>query len=729
MKLKTAEHILLIVALVGAVLACFYPVINHEFVVYDDPTYIYDNVRLLDGLSVENIKWAFSEFYFANWHPLTSLSYMLDVDLFGLGPRGFHITNLVVHMGCVVLFYVLGFRLTRSLGVAFLAALLFGVHPLRVESVAWISERKDVLSGFFCLLAMLAYLDFYYRRGWWRYALVTFWFALALLSKSMVVTLPVLLLVLDWWLVRQQKQSALHAEASTHALAIKSEFNIKTICASIGSKLPWFLMSLAVGVVTIYAQQAYNSIQTMERVSLLGRINTALTGYFMYLYKFVAPIHLPVLYPLPEKPTYWHGLLAGLFVLGMTVMFVRMRHRRPYLLFAWLWYLIALLPVIGLLQVGLQSIANRYTYIPLMMVGLALAIGVEQTIKAWPRAKPALMALLVIVCTSMGIWCWAQTLHFRNSVILFQYTIQVTDHNWSAHNNLGAAYMALDLYPEARDQFLKAREIKPGVWLPYYNMGNSYRNVGDWEAAAKWYEKALALDPSKQGPQTKYSIVLLRLGRYREAMEQAARALRLNNQSMDAAVVLYLALEKKDFEGRVEFSDSKTARAYEELQNHPDFKNHVDQFFKSEAQFQEHIDRLIQRLVKHPDDDNARFELATRLVKSHQSEEAEKHYRILIERNPGDVRFRYNLARCLLAQGKLVDAYVHARQCVEDEPRMVSGFNLCGTILHRQGKFSKAVEMFDLALAIDPRFEPARTNRRTAIQALQAGNQNTEDSQ
>lgn len=550
------RHLVVGGLLAGIVLALYSPVLSHGFVNYDDDVYIVANPRLADGLTAANIRWAFTTPYHSNWHPLTWLSWFADVELFGVSPAAFHRTDMLLHTANAILLYALLFIATQGLtpqkptpsisnqapidaptintqstagSVPFvpavvsaaLAALLFAVHPLRVESVAWASERKDVLSAFFALAATLAYVHYAKRIDARRYALAALLFVFALLAKPMVVTLPVLWLVLDYWPLGRLQHTATRRRA-------------------VLEKLPLLTVSAAIALVTVTVQGESGAVRNGDQIAWIDRLAHVPTAYATYLEQTVWPVGLSVFYPHPGGAWAWTPMLAftGMLVL-ITACCIALRRRWPWLLTGWCWFIIALLPVIGLIQTGAQSHADRYTYLP--HVGLAIIVAAAVAALFSAIRSPARIVCTAIILAA-AIALAAVTVRmiavWETSHRLFAQALAVTENNHVAHNNFGVAIRANQPLL-ARQQFKAALAIEPDYYDARMNLGTSYFRAGDFDAAMQEYLAALALDGTRPAALTNLGLTLVRLNRLDEAIEAFKQA--LNRAPADALTRMFLA--------------------------------------------------------------------------------------------------------------------------------------------------------------------------------------------
>lgn len=445
-------------------LAVFEGVRTHQFV-FDDLGFISRNSLVRDGLTWNGFTWAFTTRLMGIWHPVTWLSHMLDCQLFGVAPAGHHLMNLLFHIANTVLLFLLLLFCTRAEWPSFIAAALFAIHPLHVESVAWVAERKDVLSAFFWLLTMWAYVGYVHNPGLWRYALVLIGFSLGLMAKPMLVTLPLVLLLWDYWpLGRWVPPGA--APAETGGPVGNLPYPRASLKRLVGEKVPLLILVIIFSLAAVYAQKAGAMVVSLADIPLGARISNALAAYGSYLGKTVVPMNLAVLYPHPGNAIPgWKALGAGLGLALLSWMIIRQALRYPYLLVGWLWFLGTLVPVIGLVQVGAQAMADRYTYIPLIGLFIMAAWGMADLAARWrcPRFLLPLVAVIIIVV--YGTVARFQVAHWRNAVSLFQHTLSVTRNNLLIQGALGEALYFRGEVDQALVHFQEAIRLNPPLGL------------------------------------------------------------------------------------------------------------------------------------------------------------------------------------------------------------------------------------------------------------------------
>lgn len=561
-------------------LAVYSPVTRFDFVNFDDPDYITSNPHVRQGLTADGIEWALTSGEAANWFPVTRLSHMLDVQLFGLDAGWHHLTSVVFHALATLLLFAFLYRTTGARWPSAFVAFLFALHPLHVESVAWVTERKDVLSAFFWFLALWAYARYAERRltGWYLLTLLAF--CLGLMSKPMIVTLPFLMLLLDVWPLRRAQNVRLLWE-----------------------KLPFFALSIGAAMVAYAVQSSAGAAEAIQ-VPMGLRAENALVSYVIYIVKMVWPSGMTVFYPYPHDLPVWQVASAGLLLAGVTVLVLRFRSH-PYLVVGWLWYLGTLVPVIGLVQVGAQARADRYTYIPVVGLSIMLAWGAADPALRWPRTKPAIVALAALACSACVALTCVQLRYWRNSESLFQRAIDVTSDNYVAEHNLGTYLMEepgrlpeaihhleaavrikpdsarahTDLgnaltklpgrLPDAIAEYQTALRFSPGSAIPHYNLGNALAVVDRLPEAITEWEKAIRLDPGyaprlKQGLAEAHNNLGVTLtstpGRLPEAISHFEAALRIAPDYADAHYNLGVALSNTPGRMTQAISELETAR-------------------------------------------------------------------------------------------------------------------------------------------------------------------------
>ncbi|GFO60675.1 O-GlcNAc transferase [Geomonas silvestris] len=530
MRLST----LLCLVMLVVTLALFSRTAGFDFINFDDPGYVTANSVVKGGLHGGSVAWALQSSEMSNWHPLTWLSHMTDVQLFGLKPAGHHLTSVVLHTVSAFLLFLLLVRLTAMPWRSLVVAGLFALHPMHVESVAWVAERKDVLSGLFWHLTLLMYVAYVHKPKPWRYLATMGCFVLGLMAKPMLVTLPVVLLLLDWWpLNRFRRDQAETAPAPRTARHLFLE------------KVPFFLISLLSSAATIFVQQHGGAVQSLEKVQFGLRLANVFIAYVRYLIGMFWPHDMAILYPFPTEIILWQlaGSILVLIAISAAVFFFRRRF--PYLATGWLWFVVTLLPVIGLIQVGGQSHADRYTYLPYTGLSIIAVWGVSELCSSLSFKEKALAALSVLTLAVCAVMTWQQLGFWRNNITLYRHTLAVTSNNYLILNNYGIAlnqeYGDAD---GALAAYQEALRIWPNSALTRNNLGTMYLAKGRYAEALEQFREASRLDPGEPMVMVNAGRALAKAGRLNEAAEQFAAALRQDPAAADAHLQLAILLIK-----------------------------------------------------------------------------------------------------------------------------------------------------------------------------------------
>ena len=500
----------------------YWPVTHHTFVNYDDQDYITENSHVQGGLSLDGMVWSLFTIHASNWHPLTWISHMLDVQLFGMDPGRHHLISLLFHIiNTLLLFHVLK-KSTGDIWPSALVAALFALHPLHVESVAWAAERKDVLSSFFWMLTMVAYIRYVERSSSLRYLLVLVFFALGLMAKPILVTLPFVLLLTDYWPLGRM-------------------INISAGFRSFFEKIPMLILSALSCAMTIYAQQGSGAIKQLEVYPFSIRIANAAVSYVTYMTKMIWPQNMTVFYPHPGHTlSAWQVLYSTLIILTISSMVWVCHRKYPHLLVGWLWYLGTLIPMIGLVQVGAQAFADRYTYVPL--IGLFVMISWSIPLK---RIRPAiLIPIMVVLISALLLQSRSQVKHWRGDMALFKHMLKVTERNYKGHNGLGSALAKEGLFDQAVIHYEAAIRIKPDYDRAYNNLGVALLNTGGIHEAVFQFRQALKHNSTNAMAHNNLGVALMGLGKNEQAILHIKRAIALNPGYREARQNLVTA-EKK----------------------------------------------------------------------------------------------------------------------------------------------------------------------------------------
>ncbi len=666
---STNFTILICLGLVLAVFGVFWPVLNSDFVNYDDLGYITNNQNIHHGITAESLKWALTTGHSSNWHPLTWISHMLDIQLYGLKPMGHHLTNLLFHAANSVLMFLLLRRMTGAIWASAFVAALFALHPMRVESVAWVSERKDVLSTFFWILTVGAYARYVQtpaqRAKWFAASLI--FFALALMSKPMVVTLPFILLLLDVWPLKRIDISQL---------------SLRNVRRPVLEKIPYIVLAITSSVVTFSVQQLGGAVSSLSSLTIAQRVENMFVAYVRYVGKTLWPTNLSILYPHPGQWPWWLIIMSIVILAALTTLVIRQIRPRPYLAVGWFWFLGMLIPVIGIVQVGIQSMADRYSYVP--MIGLFIAV--TWAAMEFVRVRAALTTMAVIAIGSCCVLTPIQAGYWKNSETLFLHAVDVTHDNYlaynnlgyylsnkgepqramefykkaieikptyeDAHNNFGYCLAGMGRYQEAIEEYKKALGINRKLTEAHNNLGNALSNIGEIDAAIHEYRVALEEDPAHADAHNNYGIALAMKGHLDEAIEQFQSAERYKDNYASAHSNLGNAYAAQ---GNNLLTQSKTAEA--------------------EAKFDQAIAEYDACLRISPEDPQAHNNLGNVFAQREKLAEAIAEYRKAIQIKNDNPEAHFNLGFALFKQGKMEEAKAEYLSALQQRPNYAEAAN------------------------------------------------------
>src|SRR6266403_2150578 len=480
--------------------------LRHQPINFDDQEYVFENPKINTGLTSTGVLWAFTHSHAENWHPLTSISHMLDCQLFGLQAGWHHFTNVLLHTIAVILFFLVFREMTGALWRSAFVAALFAIHPLRVESVAWIAERKDVLSGVFFMLTLGAYVRYVREPSNIRYLIVAVLFGLGLMTKPMLVTLPFVLLVLDYWpLGRFAHICPAEPKPKNGFARWWGHRSIPT--RLILEKIPLIALSVASSIITLFAQK--RAAISVESLPLVWRMKNAFVSYVAYIWQMVCPIRLALVYPHPEyRLSLWGVALAIAFLTGATVVVVAFRRKHPYLITGWLWYVGMLVPVIGIVQVGAQARADRYTYLPQIGLYLIATWTIADLSVAWRYRRQILAVAATIVIAALAWLAWIQNTYWRDSETLWNHTLAVTSHNDIAHANLAEFLLRGDRIDEAISHSEEALKIHPRYFFAHDTLVEGLLRRGRVSEAVAHLKESLKINPDNIYAQSNLAWVL-----------------------------------------------------------------------------------------------------------------------------------------------------------------------------------------------------------------------------
>ena len=580
--------------------AVFYQVCSYDFVNFDDAEYIYENPNIQAGITPEAIKWAFTTGRANNWHPLTWLSHMLDWQLFGHNPWGHHLTNLIFHIANTLLLFVVLKQMTRNIWPSAFVAALFAIHPLHVESVAWVAERKDVLSTFFWILTVWAYVRFVRRPKVAGYLLVVVFFVLGLLSKPMLVTLPFVLLLLDYWPLDR-----LSPKRPKAGLFIE--------------KIPLFAMALVSCIVTFIVQQKGGAIHSGEDYSFFVRLANASISYLQYINKMIWPVRLAMFYPHPgQNISILYAIISAVFLLVVTIFILRFAADRRYFVTGWFWYLGTLIPVIGLVQVGDQAMADRYSYITLTGLFIIIAWGLPELLGKWPHRKVALWTCSLVVLSALAVCAYLQQRYWKNSITLCEHALKVTKDNYKAHFCMTDMLLEQGRIEEAIRHNTEALRINPNYAKAFNNLGIALRKAGRIDEAIDCYKRAIEIDPDFATAYVNLGYALAAKGKFDEAISVYNKALKIAPDLIQLHINLGVAL----------FRSGKSAEAQKEYEKilliqpqNAVAHNDLGAVLLQQGKFDQAIGHFKQALQINPNYINARNNLELALAKKQKSQD------------------------------------------------------------------------------------------------------------
>ncbi len=696
---------------VGLVMGCllaYGAVVTFDFVNYDDPKYVVNNPHLRHGLTVEGLTWAFTTNRSSNWHPLTWISHMIDYQLYGLAAGGHHLTSLLFHIANTLLLFGILFQMTRAMWRSAIVAALFAWHPLHAESVVWISERKDVLSAFFWLLAMSFYLRYAADPGTRTarpkaaYGLALVCFVLGLLSKPMVVTLPFVLLLLNYWPLRRVSGFRVWSSDFRRPL-------LETV--------PFLLLSAASSVVTFLAQRSGGAVISLQRVPISHRVANALISYAIYLRKTIWPDDLAVIYPL--RNSFSAGKLAGatLLLLLISIAAMAWNRSRPWFLVGWLWFLGTLVPVIGFVQVGRQSMADRYTYLPLVGIFVMLVWGVAELAERRPQVKrfllPAATAATLMLCLALT---WVQASTWRNSITLFNHALAVTPRNAVALDNLGVALNASGRSDEAMTNYNAALQLEPGEPYILYHKALVLAQQNQTEAAMQLFIAAIRNKPDLAAAHYHLARLLAAQGRLDDAVAEYLACLRFEPDTPDGHYNLANVLMSQ---GKLAEAAAHYRASLRLDPDSSDAHNNLGAVLVRLGSLDEAVAQFQAVLKLNPNSAEAEDQLGGALQKLGQFEAARAHYAAAVRLNPELVHARLKLGLLLAQQGQFEAAQLQLQQVISREPTNdVAWYNVAG-IHAAQGRWKEAASAFDKVIELKP--EDAEAHARLGGVLAQAG--------
>jgi tetratricopeptide (TPR) repeat protein len=762
---------LIVIFLIVASFIVYGRILGNGFINYDDIQYITENNHIKSGINWESIKWALSSVELYYWQPLTWLSHMLDWSLFKGNAGGHHLISLLLHIGSVLLLFFFLNKTTKNLWPSAFAAALFALHPLRVESVAWAAERKDVLSMFFGLASIYAYACYAEDYKISRYILCLVLFTLSLMAKPMLVTLPFVLLLLDYWpLGRWQKAlSPVEAPVASNEIAKKKQnknrkvdyIKEKKIYESIKSsghsisrllweKAPFIFLTIVSSIVTLWGQNKFGVVVSMENLPFSARVQNAVISYVSYLGKTFWPVNLAVFYPYEHSFPLWQILTSCLILIVITIVVIYAVKKLPFLFVGWLWYLGTLVPVNGLVQVAGQAKADRFTYLPSVGIAVMLAWGIPSLIKNEAIRKNILLPAGMFVLVILSALTWQECGYWKNSTTLFSRALQVTKDNFQAHNNFGLALFAEGKFEEAIFHYNEAIRLKPDS-LPYYNKANAYNELGQYQRAIENYNQAIKMKPDYADAYNNRGIVYNKLNQQQFAIEDYNEAIRLQPDLAEpynnrGNAYNYLGQNQRAIENynkaihlKPDYAEAYNNRgsAYNKLDRYqlalddfnkaillkPDFADAYSNRgagYNKLGKYQLALDNFNKAIRLKPDFADAYSNRGFVYIKLGLQQLAIKDYNEAIRLRPNLAEAYFNRGNTYNYLGQNQQAIEYYNKAIRIKPDYADAYYNKGTAYSKLGQYQRAIEDFNEAISLRPDFADAYNNRGFAY--LNQGN-------
>jgi len=662
------QKLIVYLVIIVVTLAVFWQVNHYDFVNFDDQVYVTENTHIQSGITLEGFRWAFSTKDTGLWNPLVWLSLMFDYQLHDLNAGGYHLTNLILHVMSALLLFWLFNRMTGAIWRSAFVAAFFALHPLHVESVAWIAERKDVLSAFFWMLTLCLYVYYTEKPVIRRYLLVLFCFACALMSKPMVITLPIVMILLDYWPL-DRLQSDKKKLSETKIAGIIPLWQLK-------EKITFFILSAFIAFITLYAPNK----PSVKHFPLSSRVANALVSFVTYLEKTFWPHDLAVFYPFPDQIPAWEVLFASLLILVICTAVIVAAKRLPYLFVGWLWYAITILPVIGIIQISSSApyaMADRYHYLPSIGIGIMLAWGIPLLFPREDIRRIILFPVGIIIVTIMSFLSWNQCGYWKDNYELFNHALQVTKDNNLAHNSFGRSLLIKGKIEEAIDHFNEAIRLKPDNILSYYNRGAAYAKSGRHQRATEDYTQAIRLKPDYADAYNNRGLSFGELGQHQLAIENYTEAILLKPDYADAY--------------------NNRGIAYGKLGRH-----------------HRAIEDYTEAIRLKPDDADAYSNRGIAYDKLGQHQSAIEDYKQSTRRNPDLAQSYYNRGIACGELGQHQQAIENYTEAIRLKSDYVDAYNNRGIVYGKLGQHQRAIEDYTEAIRLKPDHAEAHSNRGVA---------------
>ena len=717
---------LIIVFLIVASFAAFGRIVANDFVNFDDDKFITENKNIQSGINAESIKWAFTASSPDFWHPLTWLSIMLDWSLFGANASGYHLVSLLWHIGSVLLLFLFLSKTTGTPWPSAFVAALFALHPLRVESVAWAAERKDVLSVFFGMATIYAYAFYAEKPKLSKYFLCLILFTISLMSKPMLVTLSFVMLLLDYWplgrwqkvLIPQSVPVLVDRDAGrggSKNLKVESYVD-KKIATPVQSgrqlignllweKVPFFFLSSAVTIMVAWQSKEEGLLKSLQHLPFFKRVMNAIISYVSYLGKTFWPVDLAVFYPYQYAMPLWQFLGALLILLLISAVVILYIRRLPFLFVGWFWYLGTLVPVIGLVQGGAQAMADRYTYFPSIGIAIMLTWSVVYLLPK-EKLRERIIIPTVIILAALTFLTWQQCGYWKNSYELFTHTLEVTRDNYTIHCNMAVLLAGQGDNKAAEFHYMEALKIKPDDIDTNINFGNLLVRQGRLEEAIEHYIAAIKSKPNFIEYYNSLGVAYVQRGNWQKAIEQFSTAVKINPGYLDAQNNFKMALLQKQIK---ESASTKQSADGEDIST---FSGRVmaGTSLMEKGDLDGAIKHFQEALKIEPENINAHVSMGLALGYKRDFDGAISHFRAAIKINPRIPEIYNSLAVALAYIGKTDAAIVQLKKAIKINPRFAKAHNTWGVMLAKAGKIDEGIDHLRKAIAIDPEYAEAKNN-------------------
>ncbi|MCJ7772589.1 MAG: tetratricopeptide repeat protein, partial [Desulfobacterales bacterium] len=561
---------------------------------------------------------------YGNWHPLTWLSHMLDYQLYGLNPGNHHITNVLFHILNTLLLFVIFEKVTGHLWRSAFVAILFSLHPMHVESIAWISERKDVLSTFFLMLTIWSYIRYNEKYKTSSYVFAILFYAMGLMSKPMVVTLPFVLLLLDYWPLKRFTIEGKRdpPKIRDHHIHFRLLFE----------KIPFLLMAIVSSVLTYIAQSRGGAVTSFDTLPFINRVSNAIHSYVHYIYKMIFPSKMAIFYPHPILIPTWMFIINFSIILFLTILFVKLSSRYRYLFVGWFWYLGTLFPVIGIIQIGKQAMADRYTYIPYIGLFIIITWGISDLLERYQWKKKKIAAVTALITILLMTTAWIQTRYWSNNIKLFQHAVEVTKNNSVANQYLGLAYVSNGMIDKGIEHYLLALRVDPHYQIAHNNLGIALARKGRISEAIFHYQEAIRINPKDAKAYNNLGGALLTMGNADDALKQYRKALLLDSNYADAYYNIGIVYHTKG-----------------------NLTNAISNYMKA--------------IEYSPDNSKAHTNLGVALEMKGKTSKAIKHYEMALRLNTNLPEANYHYANALFKKNKFKESIIYYKKVLEIQPK------------------------------------------------------------